>query len=120
MKHLLEKQRSYRTSRREAHLFFALAGVLVCLGAVLRVRASFTELWQDEIWSLILLRDVTSPIDIITKIHESNNHILNSLFCISSVITRPGYRTGFSPWRAASDRFWWPAPSLVVGGDSKH
>src|SRR5437870_11787402 len=79
MKHLLEKQRSCRSSHREA-LFFALAGVLVCLGTVLRVQASFTELWQDEIWSLILLRDVTSPIDIVTKIHESNDHILNSLF----------------------------------------
>ena len=96
-RHLPGKERSYRTSRREAHLFFALAGVLVCLGTVLRVQASFTELWQDEIWSLILLRDVTSPIDIVTKIHESNNHILNSLFLYFL-----GDHTSWLPYRLLS------------------
>jgi hypothetical protein len=58
----------------------AAALLLVIAGIALRVAASATELWQDEIWSLWLLHDLASPIQILTSIHHDNNHPINSLF----------------------------------------
>jgi hypothetical protein len=57
-------------------------GVALCMvvGAVLRYRALWTDFSQDEIWSLTLVQGLASPLDVLTRIHHDNNHVLNSLF----------------------------------------
>jgi uncharacterized membrane protein len=46
----------------------------------MRVRAAQNSLWLDEIFSIDLLRGITSPLSIFTDIHSDNNHYLNSLW----------------------------------------
>ncbi len=50
------------------------------MGLILRSLAMGGELWLDEVWSLLKVSDLTSPIEIITKVKHDNNHILNSLW----------------------------------------
>jgi hypothetical protein len=38
------------------------------------------DLWLDEIWSILLAREATSPADILLKFRHDNNHIINTLF----------------------------------------
>jgi hypothetical protein len=64
---------------RNSHWPFGLAAITVA-GAGIRWRAMFNDLWLDEIFSLRLLDDVTSPVEILTRVHHDNNHPLNSLF----------------------------------------
>ena len=52
----------------------------VVAGVLLRLRGVYTELWLDEVWSLDLLKDISSPVDIFSSIYSDNNHILNSLW----------------------------------------
>jgi hypothetical protein len=60
---------------------YVLVCVIVFIAALfLRIRAAMNDLWLDEIWSLQLIRDLRSPLEVFTKIHFSNNHYLNSLF----------------------------------------
>jgi hypothetical protein len=49
-------------------------------GAALRIRAAQNSLWLDEIFSIDLLRGLTSPLSIFTDVHNDNNHYLNSLW----------------------------------------
>lgn len=60
--------------------FRSLALLIFILGVVLRILASINDFWLDEIWSLYLAKEVQSPLEIITKVRSSNNHILNTLF----------------------------------------
>ena len=53
---------------------------LAAAGAVVRVRAAMNDLWLDEIWSLHLARNISSPFAVLTGIHHDNNHYLNTLF----------------------------------------
>jgi len=59
----------------------AIALVLpVAVGMYLRLKGVFTAFWLDEIWSLKLVRDLGSPLEVVTGLHIDNNHILNSLY----------------------------------------
>src|SRR5262245_29653707 len=53
--------------------------IAIVLGAVLRWWASFDAFWLDEIWSWIKVAQLSSPSEIVTRVHEDNNHHLNSL-----------------------------------------
>ena len=54
--------------------------LLLGLGAGLRVWGSLDEFWLDEIWSLRTVLGASSPLDLLTRPHYDNTHILNSLF----------------------------------------
>ena len=82
-------------------IFRSLALFIFIIGVILRTLASFNNFWLDEIWSLNLAKEVQSPLDIITKVYSSNNHILNTLFM---------YLIG--------DQGYWPVyrlPALIAG-----
>lgn len=49
-------------------------------GLMLRVFATGGELWLDEVWSLLKIADLSSPLEILTKVKHDNNHLLNSLW----------------------------------------
>jgi len=53
---------------------------LVLLAALVRLPGMFSEFWFDEIWTLNIAKSANSTIDIFTKIRNSNNHHLNTLF----------------------------------------
>jgi hypothetical protein len=53
--------------------------IAVVVGAVLRFWASFDAFWLDEIWSWIMVAQLTSPAQVFTRVHVDNNHHLNSL-----------------------------------------
>ena len=58
-----------------------LIGVTIALaGLSLRVAATGGELWLDEIWSLLKVYTLSTPIEIVTTVRHDNNHILNSLW----------------------------------------
>lgn len=60
-------------------LLVAFAVLLaVIAGVALRAISMTGELWLDEIWSLLLLDGVSSPVEILTKVRHDNNHPLNS------------------------------------------
>jgi hypothetical protein len=54
--------------------------VLALLGAAIRIRASLDELWLDEVWSIVSVLKLRSPVEILTRLTIDNNHPLNSLF----------------------------------------
>jgi len=54
--------------------------LVLAVGTYLRLKGIFSAFWLDEIWSLKLLRDLGSPLEVVTKLHIDNNHILNSLY----------------------------------------
>jgi hypothetical protein len=49
-------------------------------GISLRVLATGGELWLDEIWSLVKVHALSTPVEIVTKVKHDNNHLLNSLW----------------------------------------
>jgi hypothetical protein len=56
-------------------------GLVLLAAAVLRAPGMFHDFWFDEAWSYLLVREfVSSPADILTRLHVDNNHPLNSLF----------------------------------------
>jgi hypothetical protein len=57
-----------------------LIAAVVAAGMVVRFQAATGDLWLDEVWSLELLRGLTSPVYIFSGIHHDNNHYLNSLY----------------------------------------
>ena len=61
----------------------ACAAILVAAAAV-RIGAARGDLWLDEIWSLRATSQISSPLEVFTKIHYDNNHYLNSLwlYCV--------------------------------------
>jgi hypothetical protein len=52
---------------------------IVAVAALVRLAATWNDLWLDEIWTLKLLGDVHSLLGVFALRHE-NNHILNTLF----------------------------------------
>src|SRR5437762_2787603 len=67
--------------RRHKRLFSIGACILIlALATIIRTRAALNDLWLDEIWSLRLVGQISSPLDVFTKIHFDNNHYLNSLW----------------------------------------
>jgi len=55
--------------------------VLLALASAPRVAGIFTDFWLDEIWTLELVKTVSSPLEVFTKVTDSNHHHLNTLFC---------------------------------------
>ena len=53
---------------------------ITAAGAAVRTVGLFHDLWLDEIWSINLVADLTSPLQILTNLKHDNNHPLNSLF----------------------------------------
>ncbi len=56
-----------------------LFGVILIAAAVSRVLAALGDLWFDEVWTWLLVRDLDSPLDVFVLQHD-NNHYLNSLY----------------------------------------
>lgn len=55
-------------------------GVVIAAGAILRLIPCFNDFWLDEIWSYYYAREITSPIEVFTNVHHSNNHHLPMLW----------------------------------------
>jgi hypothetical protein len=55
-------------------------GLAVAVGAALRLPGLATDLWLDEIWSILRVEPLASPLGVFTALHDSNNHHLNSLW----------------------------------------
>jgi hypothetical protein len=81
--------------------WLAAAVCVLAAGAALRIGAARGDLWLDEIWSLCLAQSVSSPLDILTRIHHDNNHYLNTLFMFA-----------LKPQRGW---FWYRIPALLCG-----
>src|SRR5688572_31117840 len=60
-------------------LRWALVAV-VAVAAVVRLAATWNDLWLDEVWTLNLLGKLHSPLEIVTSLRHENNHVLNSFF----------------------------------------
>ncbi len=61
-------------------MFWVAAGSVV-IGVAARVVACLDDLWFDEVWSVLIVRDyVHSPLDVFTNFKHSNNNHLNSLW----------------------------------------
>jgi len=71
------------------------AAIILLVAAGLRIWGAQNGLWLDEIWSLGLVGQVSSVTDIFFKIHQDNNHYLNTLFLylLGNRGDWPGYRT---------------------------
>lgn len=54
--------------------------LIVVVGLGLRVLGARGDLWLDEIWSLALLKPLTSIDQIFWRINHDNNHFLNSIY----------------------------------------
>jgi len=65
-------------------LMFLLLG----LGFALRLPGMMHDLWLDEIWSITLIRKLSSPLGIFTEIRYDNNHWLNSLYLYFAMNTK--------------------------------
>lgn len=57
-----------------------LTGFFLVIAAALRIRGASNDLWLDEIWSLKLAGQISSPLQVFTNIHQDNNHYLNTLW----------------------------------------
>ena len=75
--------------------------VILLAALALRVAGAWNDLWLDEIWSLIIVRGIASPLDVFTKIHLDNNHYLTSLWLY--------FFRGHGNW------FGYRTPSIVAG-----
>jgi 4-amino-4-deoxy-L-arabinose transferase-like glycosyltransferase len=64
-------------SARAALVGCALA---LALGSALRLPGLATDLWLDEIWSVVRVEELHSPLGVFTSLHDSNNHYLQSLW----------------------------------------
>ena len=74
--------------------FLWLGLMLLVVGTALRIPGVFTDLWLDEIWSLKITQQVSSPIDVFTKLHHEINHYFNTLYLwyVGNHGNWPGYR----------------------------
>jgi hypothetical protein len=63
-------------SRRLAWLAAALC---IAAGAALRAIPCANDFWLDEIWTWNAARGLDSPLGVFTRLHDSNNHHLNTL-----------------------------------------
>jgi len=77
----MERARAERDPGRAAELALAIAVIaLVSAGVLARVWGLQTDFWLDEVWSYDLARGLHSPLEVLTSLHHSNNHHLNTLF----------------------------------------
>ena len=57
-----------------------LAAVVLLTSLAVRVPGMFHDFWLDEAWSYLIVRGLTSPLEVLTRAHIDNNHPLNSWF----------------------------------------
>lgn len=57
-----------------------ITAVLAAVACALRVWAGFGDLWLDEVWSIQLADQITSPWEIVTRLRSDNNHMLNTAY----------------------------------------
>lgn len=69
-------QRASLAGRRE----LGLAAAVLALAAALRIPGLGTQLWLDEVWTLLVLRDLPSAAAVFRDFHHSNNHHLVTLW----------------------------------------
>jgi len=91
----------HNLSGRQRTICLVASACVFVLVVLLRIRAAMNDLWLDEIWSLKLVRNLRSPLEIFTKIHFANNHYLNSLFIYF-----------FGQW---GNWPWYRAPAVIAG-----
>jgi hypothetical protein len=60
--------------------FRAALSAAYLLSLALIVAAAIGDLWLDEIWSIEIVRAASNPVEILTRFHHDNNHVLNTLF----------------------------------------
>jgi len=77
-------------------------GAIVALAAAVRLACSFNDLWLDEIWSLRLVAQISSPVQILTRLTHDNNHPLNSLFLYLLLPARAGWTYRLFSWFTGS------------------
>lgn len=53
--------------------------ILMSTAVALRIPGIFHDFWFDEVWSFLMIRELSSPFDVFTKLMNANNHFLNSL-----------------------------------------
>lgn len=78
-----------------------IIGTAIVAGAILRLVPCFNDFWLDEIWSYYYARDLTSPVQVFTGVHHSNNHHLPMLWLYAFGDT--------NNW------VWYRIPSLIAG-----
>lgn len=71
---------SFTLFQKRLSCFSASLTLITAVGFILRVLAARGELWLDEIWSLMLLKDLSAAHEIFWNISNANNHFLNSLW----------------------------------------
>lgn len=71
---------SFTILQKRLSFFSTSLFAITLAGFLLRVLAARGELWLDEIWSLMLLEDLTAAHEIFWNISHLNNHLLNSLW----------------------------------------
>jgi hypothetical protein len=71
-----------------------LTAVIILLAVALRLAGARGDLWLDELWTVVSLQQLHSPLDVFTKLHHDNNHYLNTLFgyAMGARGNWPGYR----------------------------
>ncbi len=68
------------TAWSKRHGALLLIGLAALFGFALRLAAARGDLWLDELWSLALVSELTSPGQVFWAISHDNNHFLNSLW----------------------------------------
>ena len=71
---------SFTLLPKRLSLFSTSLFAITAAGFMLRILAARGELWLDEIWSLMLLENVSATHEIFWNISNANNHYLNSLW----------------------------------------
>ncbi len=90
-----------------AHFPSALALLsVVAAFAAIRFACLFDDLWLDEIWSLTIVSEVSSPAQIFTRLLHDNNHPLNSLWIYLVAPTKAGWIYRLFAWLTGSASIW--------------
>lgn len=84
-----------------SRLALALCLAAVAVGAAVRWPPIFNDFWLDEIWTWSTIRMLDSPLQVFTRVHQSNNHHLNTLIY---------YALG-----EHVDWWWYRVPAFAVG-----
>ena len=80
--------------------------ILLGLFAVIRLVPLFSDLWLDEIWSVVLVRQLNSPAEILTRYLVDNNHPLNSLWIYAVGVTSADWVYRLLSWSAGVAAVW--------------
>jgi hypothetical protein len=88
------------TPRTAPWAWIAAWSSLLLLGALVRWPGLFAQLWLDELWSLMLVSELDSPLGVFTAVHHDNNHWLNSLWLFALGDEQPAWAYHAPAWLA--------------------